>query len=50
MNKFIDNFMHNKIIEYIAATLSVFTPNKVNKYLIITSAYIFVLKLYEISH
>ncbi len=50
MNKLIDNFMNNKIIEYIAAAISAFTPNKVNKYLIVTSAYIFILKLYEISH
>lgn len=50
MNKLINNFMNNKFIEYIAILLSMLTPNKVNKYLIISCGYIVVLKLYEVIH
>lgn len=50
MNKLINNFLNNKLIGYIATILSMLTPNKVNKYLLISCGYIIILKLYEVIH
>ena len=50
MDKLVNNFMHNRIIDYLAAFLSALTPSKINKFLIITASHIVLLKLYEIMH
>ena len=46
MTKLIKNFYSNNILIYIATILSILTPIKINKYIIITAMYMTVLKLY----
>ncbi len=50
MTKLIKNVYSNNILIYIATILSILTPTKINKYLIITAIYIAILKLYTIVH
>jgi len=50
MDKLVNDFMHSKIIYYIATLLSFLTPSKVNKFLFITCSYIVILKVYKIMH
>lgn len=50
MIKLVNNFMHNNVLIYIAAILAFLTPSKINKYIIITSIYIIILKMYKLVY